>query len=173
MHEQGIGITPAAFDQGVADGTLAGHVGFYESAAMIAKALGIEYDRLEQKMLPILTEVERKSPHGMAPRGHVAGVNMTARAMAGEEEKISLIHPQQIEPKLAQVETGDYITLSGHPPIHMAIKPEVNGGLGTIAMACNMLPFVVAARPGLLSMLDLPVPRCVMGDYREIAFGEK
>jgi len=54
----------------------------------------------------------------------------------------------------------------------MAVKPEVNGGLGTIAMACNTLPFVVAARPGLLTMLDLPVPRCVMGDYRDIAFPE-
>lgn len=173
MREQGIGMTPEAFDQGVADGTLAGHVGFYQSAAMIAKALGLEYDRLEKDMRPIITDAERRSPHGFAAPGHVAGVHMSARAMAGDAEKISLVHPQQIEPQVGGVETGDYITLSGTPPIDMAVKPEVNGGLGTIAMACNMLPFVVAARPGLLSMLDLPVPRCVMGDYRRIAFGEK
>ncbi len=172
MHEQGIGMTKEAFDRGVAEGTLAGHVGFSESAAMIGKALGIDYDRLEQKMRPIITEVDRKSPHGFAPGGHVAGVDMTARAMEGDREWISLVHPQQIEPQMAGVETGDYITLSGTPEINMTVKPEVNGGLGTIAMACNTLPFLVAARPGLLSMLDLPVPRCVMGDYREIAFGE-
>jgi hypothetical protein len=172
MHEQGIGITKEVFEQGAADGTLAGHVGFRESAAMIGRALGIEYDTFQQQMLPILTEVDRRSPYGFAPRGHVAGVNMTAQAFLGGMEKISLTHPQQIEPEIAGVETGDYITLSGDPPISMAVRPEVNGGQGTIAMACNMLPFVVAARPGLLTMLDLPVPRCVMGDYRDIAFGE-
>ncbi len=172
MEEQGIGITVEDFEKGVREGTLAGHVGFRESAAMISKALNLRYDSLDQQMLPIVTDVDRRSPHGFAPKGHVAGVNMTAQAKAGDREVISLIHPQQIEPEQVGVNTGDYIVLTGEPPISMAVKPEVNGGLGTIAMACNMLPFVVAARPGLLTMLDLPVPRCVMGDYREIAFGE-
>ena len=173
MHDQGIGITREAFDRGVVDGTLAGHVGFAESAGMIDAALSLGVDRFTQQMQPILTQTDRRSPHGFAARGHVAGVNMTAQAAAGGEEKISLMHPQQIEPGPAGVDTGDYITLQGTPPVHMAIKPEVDGGLGTIAMACNMLPFAVAAKPGLRSMLDLPVPRCVMGDYRDIAFGEE
>ena len=55
MHEQGIGITPGQFEQGKADGSLAGHVGFHESAAMIAKALGFTYDSLTQDMQPIIT----------------------------------------------------------------------------------------------------------------------
>lgn len=172
MHEQGIGITKEAFDRGVEDGSLAGHVGFHESAGMIDAALSLGIDAFKQQMLPILTEVDRRSPHGFAPKGHVAGVDMSAQASARGEEKIDLKHPQQIEPQLAGVDTGDYVTLAGSPPIHMAIKPEVDGGVGTIAMACNTLPFLVAARPGLLSMLDLPVPRCVMGDYRAIAFPE-
>ncbi|NLD51713.1 MAG: NADP-binding protein [Clostridiales bacterium] len=171
MVDQGIGMTPEAFAEGVQNGTLAGHVGFVESAGMIASALGLPVDRFQQQMLPILTRVDRRSAHGFAAAGQVAGVNMTAQAHAGDQELIHLIHPQQIEPHLADVETGDYVTLTGTPPVNMAIQPEVDGGVGTIAMACNMLPFVVAARPGLLSMLDLPVPRCVMGDYRDIAFG--
>ncbi len=172
MHEQGIGITVDQFDQGVQDGSLAGHVGFHESAAMISKALGLPYDTLTQQMRPIITEVDRKSPHGFAAAGHIAGVNMSASATKDGKEVIELIHPQQIEPEQVGVDTGDYITLTGSPDINMAVKPEVNGGIGTIAMACNVLPFVVAARPGLLTMLDIPVPRCVMGDYRDIAFGE-
>ncbi len=171
MVEQGIGMAPEAFDKGVQDGSLAGHVGFAESAGMIASALGLNIDKFQQQMLPILTQVDRRSAHGFAAAGQVAGVSMTAQAHAGDQERIHLIHPQQIEPQLANVETGDYVTLTGTPPVRMAIQPEVDGGVGTIAMACNMLPFVVAARPGLLSMLDLPVPRCVMGDYRDIAFG--
>ena len=96
---------------------------------------------------------------------------MSASTQQDGIENIRLLHPQQIEPQLAGVNTGDYVELAGSPPVSMAIKPEVDGGIGTIAMACNMLPFVVAAKPGLKTMLDLPVPRCVMGDYRDIAFG--
>ncbi len=173
MKEQGIGISLEEFEKGKRDGTLAGHVGFAESAAMIAAGMGLPYDQFTQDMLPIVTEVDRKSPHGFAAAGQVAGVNMSAIASAGGEESIRLLHPQQIEPQLAGVDTGDYVTLQGSPPVSMAIKPEVDGGIGTIAMACNMLPFVVAAKPGLKTMLDLPVPRCVMGDYRDIAFEEQ
>ena len=173
MEEQGIGMTPEDFDRGVKDGSLAGHVGFEESIHMMASAFGWPVDEVRTRMLPIITRVDRRAPHGEAKAGQVAGVNMAGQGIAAGEEKITMVHPQQIEPQLAGVDTGDYITLTGTPPISMAIKPEVNGGLGTIAMACNMLPFVVAARPGLLSMLDLPVPRCVMGDYRAIAFPEE
>lgn len=173
MEEQGIGITPEAFDKGVADGSLAGHVGFEESIHMMAAAFGWPVDKVSTQMLPIITDVDRRAPHGEARAGQVAGVNMTGQGIVEGEEKISMLHPQQIEPQQAGVDTGDYITLTGTPPISMAIKPEVDGGLGTIAMACNLLPFVVAAKPGLLSMLDLPVPRCVMGDYRAIAFPEE
>ena len=49
----------------------------------------------------------------------------------------------------------------------MSIKPEVNGGLGTIAMVVNMIPNVINARPGLKTMIDLPVPRAIMGDFRD------
>jgi hypothetical protein len=173
MHEQGIGLTQEAFQQGVSDGTLAGHVGFTESSSMIAAALGFDIDHFKQQMRPIVTQVNRKSPHGFAAAGQVVGVHMSAQASTDNQEKISLVHPQQIEPQMAGVETGDYVKLQGSPPIDMAIRPEVDGGIGTVAMACNMLPFVVAARPGLLTMLDMPVPRCVMGDYREIAFREE
>jgi len=173
MVEQGIGITPESFENGVRDGSLAGHVGFAESAGMIASALNFEISQFNQQMKPIITDVDRKSAHGYAAKGQVAGVNMTAQAGNALEEKISLLHPQQIEPHLAGVQTGDYVRLRGTPPVSMRIKPEVDGGLGTIAMACNMLPFVITATPGLKSMLDMPVPRCVMSDYRDIAFGGK
>ena len=172
MEEQGIGMRPEGFDQGVADGSLAGHVGFEESIHMMASAFGWPVDEVKTQMLPIITGIDRKAPHGEAKAGQVAGVNMTGQGIVRGEEKLTMLHPQQIEPQLVGVDTGDYITLTGQPPIAMAIKPEVDGGLGTIAMACNVLPFVVAAKPGLLSMLDLPVPRCVMGDYRTIAFPE-
>ena len=167
MEEQGVGLTVDAFNKGVADGTLAGHVGFAESVGIIAEALGWKVDKFEQQMKPIVTSVDRKSPYGFAAAGDVAGVNMTGQGYVDGEVKIDMIHPQQIEPEMEGTHTGDYIVLKGTPEVNMAINPEVDGGIGTIAMVVNMIPHVINARPGLKTMLDLPVPRAIMGDYRD------
>ncbi len=167
MEEQGVGLTVSAFDEKRKDGTIAGHVGFRESSRMMADALGWRLDKFEQQMAPIVTAVDRRSPHGFAKAGDVAGVDMTAQGYVGGKLAIDMRHPQQIEPKLGAVETGDYIQIQGHPRVSMAITPEVDGGIGTIAICVNMIPHVINARPGLVTMLDLPVPRAIMGDVRE------
>lgn len=168
MEEQGVGITEEEFNRGVQEGTLAGHVGFSESIGMIADAIGWKIDKVEQQMKPIITNVDRKSPHGFAAAGNVAGVNMTGQGYMNGEVMIDMIHPQQIEPEMEGTQTGDYITIKGHPEVNMSIKPEVEGGLGTIAMCVNMIPQVINASPGLKTMLDLPVPRAIMGDMRDL-----
>lgn len=167
MEEQGVGITVDAFNKGVADGTLAGHVGFAESINMIGDAIGWKVDKIETQMSPIVTTVDRKAPHGFAAAGDVAGVNMTGQGFVDGAVKINMIHPQQIEPEMEGTFTGDYITLKGSPEVNMIIKPEVEGGLGTIAMCVNMIPQIINADPGLKTMLDLPVPRAIMGDMRQ------
>lgn len=168
MEEQGVGLTVEAFEKRVSDGTLAGHVGFPESIQMIAKAIGWEIEKIEQQMKPIITSVDRKSPFGFAKAGDVAGVNMTGQGYVNGEIKIDMIHPQQIEPEIEGTYTGDYITIKGNPEVNMSIKPEVEGGLGTIAMCVNMIPHVINAEPGLKTMIDLPVPRAIMGDMRDL-----
>jgi 2,4-diaminopentanoate dehydrogenase len=167
MEEQGVGITVGEFENGVKNGTLAGHVGFSESINMIADAIGWKVQKFEQQMKPIITSVDRKSPYGFAAAGNVAGVNMTGQGYVDGEVKIDMIHPQQIEPEMEGTHTGDYITIKGTPSINMANKPEVEGGLGTIAMCVNMIPHVINADPGLKTMIDLPVPRAIMGDFRD------
>lgn len=168
MKEQGIGITVEEFEEGCRTGHLAGHVGFAESVNMIADALGWKVDKFEQQMKPIVTTVDRKSPYGFAAAGDVAGVNMTGQGYVDGEVKIDMYHPQQIEPEMEGTHTGDYIELRGTPNVNMAIRPEVNGGIGTIAMAVNLIPHVINAKPGLKSMIDLPVPRAIMGDMRDM-----
>lgn len=167
MHEQGVGFTVENFMKGVEDGTMAGHVGFHESVGMIGEALGWKVEKFEQQMKPIVTDIDRKSPYGFAKAGDVAGVNMTGQGYVDGEVKIDMIHPQQIEPEMVGVSTGDYVTIQGTPPIHLANTPEVEGGLGTIAMCVNMIPQVINATPGLKTMIDLPVPHAIMGDFRD------
>jgi 4-hydroxy-tetrahydrodipicolinate reductase len=146
---------------------MAGHVGFAESVQMIGDALGWKVEKFEQQMKPIITNIDRKSPYGFAKAGDVAGVNMTGQGYVDGKIKIDMMHPQQIEPEMEGTETGDYIFLKGTPEVNMKITPEVEGGLGTIAMCVNMIPQVINAEPGLKTMIDLPVPRAIMGDFRD------
>lgn len=168
MEEQGIGITKEEFEEGVRTGTLSGHVGFPESIHMVADAIGWKVEKVEQSMNPIMTDVDRKSPYGFAKAGNVAGCAMKGFGYVDGEMKIEMDHPQQIEPEMVGVQTGDYVIIKGNPNINMVNSPEVPGGIGTIAMCVNMIPHVINARPGLKTMIDLPVPRAIMGDMREM-----
>jgi 4-hydroxy-tetrahydrodipicolinate reductase len=168
MEEQGVGISVDDFNKGVSDGTLAGHVGFAESVGLIARGMGLEIDGFRQQMQPIITAIDRKSPYGFAPAGHLAGVSMTGQGLKGDTVIIDMIHPQQIEPEAEGTHTGDYIELMGSPPIRMQILPEIDGGLGTVAMCVNCIPQVINAEPGVITLLDIPVPRAVMGDFRSL-----
>lgn len=168
MEEQGVGITKEEFDEGVKNNTLSGHVGFSESIHMIADAIGVKIDSFEQQMKPIVSSVDRKSKYGYVKAGNVAGVNMTGQGIINGKVFIDMKHPQQIEPELEGTSTGDYINIKGTPEVNMAITPEIDGGIGTIAMCVNMIPHVLNAKPGLKTMLDLPVPRAILGDMRDL-----
>ena len=163
MEEQGIGVTVDEFK----NGHLAGHVGFAESMGMIADGIGWNIDKFEQSMEPIVTDVDRKSPYGFAKAGNVAGVAMKAFGYTDGKLMIEMDHPQQIEPEQVGVQTGDYVIIKGTPAINMVNSPEVEGGIGTIAMCVNMIPQVINAKPGLHTMLTLPIPRAIMGDMRQ------
>jgi len=162
MRTQGVGTTPEEFKKGLESGDIVGHVGFQQSVYMIGKALGWKIDKVVEEREPIITNVERKTRYAHVTPGNVAGCRHTARAYIGSREVIFLEHPQQICPEAEGVDTGDYITIQGDPPVSLSIKPEIPGGIGTIAAAVNMIPLVIAAKPGMVTMADLPVPRAIL-----------
>lgn len=158
MRTQGVGTTPEEFARGLADGSIVGHIGFQQSAAMIAAAVGWRLDRVEEERSPIVSTVRRQTEYATVEPGRVAGCRHLAYGYVDGELVLELEHPQQVVPAAEGVETGDYISITGSPGIDVAIKPEIPGGLGTIGIAVNMIPHVLAAQPGLVSMKDLPVP---------------
>lgn len=169
MEEQGVGLSPEEFRRGAEDGSLAGHVGFKESIGMISHALGWKLSAaVRQSMEAIVTGVPRKTEYASVQPGDVAGCRMEGYGEVDGITKIEMLHPQQIEPEAEGTETGDYIRIRGNPHINLQIKPEVPGGIGTIAMCINMIPHVINASAGLKTMLDLPVPRAILGDMREM-----
>lgn len=124
MRTQGVGLTLAQFEQGVADGSVDGHIGFPESARMISDALGLDIDRVEQRREAIVSTVRRETQHVVVEPGMVAGCKQTLVGYRGDEVVLTLIHPQQVLPELEGQGTGDYITIKGTPEINMQITPS-------------------------------------------------
>jgi len=167
MEEQGVGITPEEFERRMADDSLAGHVGFPESIAMVAEGLGVKLEKVEQTKDPIISNVARETKYAKVDPGNLAGIRQQGFGYVDGKVYIEMDHPQQVLPHLENQGTGDYIWIKGTPDIAMEIKPEIPGGIGTISMVVNMIPQTINADPGVVTMLDLPVPRAIMGDFRD------
>ena len=172
LATQGVGLSPQEFAQGLADGSVVGHIGFVQSIQLIAAALGWEIDRIEESREPIISGVQRETPLVTVEPGQVAGCHHRAVAYRQGEAVITLNHPQQIHPQLEGVETGDSITIEGSPDITLSGSPEIPGGEGTCALVVNMIPRVLNAVPGLHTMADLPVPAAMLGDARKLVHGK-
>jgi hypothetical protein len=168
LQTQGVGITPEAFKKGVEDGSVVGHFGFPESISMIATAMGWKIDKIEQTRDPIISKVHRETQFVKIEPGLTAGCTHTAKGYIDGKPVIHLIHPQQVHPHLEDVQTGDYIEIKGEPDVNFSSGPEIPGGIGTIALAVNMIPQVINGAPGLKTMAELPVPAAIMGDIREL-----
>ncbi|MEW9095753.1 MAG: 2,4-diaminopentanoate dehydrogenase [Clostridiaceae bacterium] len=168
MVEQGIGLKPEEFSEGVKNDTVAGHVGFLQSFGMFEEAFNVKFNNVRQEKEAILTNVPRSTDIVSVNPGDVAGCRQLGYASLGDKEFIVMEHPQQIRPELENVDTGDYISIKGYPNIDLQIKPEIPGGIATIAICVNMIPLVMNSTPGLKTMLDLPVPRAIIGDVRDL-----
>ena len=173
LASQGVGLSPAAFAHGLADGSVVGHIGFPESIYLIAAAVGWDIERIEETREAIVSEVRRETPSAVVRPGEVAGCVHRAVAYREGRPVITLIHPQQVHPQLAGTETGDRIEIRGTPTVRLSGSPEIPGGQGTCALAVNMIPRILNAAPGLHTMADLPVPAALLGDARRFVHGFK
>jgi hypothetical protein len=159
MKGQGVGTTFDEFHAGIENGTIVGHIGFQESIGLIATAMGWCIDEIVETREPIVTAVERSTPHVHVAAGDVCGCRHIGKGYTGGELKIELIHPQQIHPEMEGQATGDYIRIHGDPDIDMTQAPEIPGGKGTYASSGNYIPLIQAAPAGIVTVVDMPLPR--------------
>jgi 2,4-diaminopentanoate dehydrogenase len=168
LRSQGVGLSVQAFETGLREGTVVGHIGFQESIHMIAHALGWQIDRITEEREPIIARVKRQTPFVTVAPGQVAGCLHKGIAYQKGMPVLTLNHPQQVHPQLEGIVTGDTIEIHGVPDIRLSGSPEIPGGTGTVALAVNMIPRVLNAQPGLHTMADLPVPAAMLGDARQL-----
>jgi len=164
-REYGLGLSPSHYSERIQGPRV---TGLGESIHLIADALGWELERVEEDTRPVLAEARAEIGGIRVDPGQVSGRIDAAVGYVDGLAKIVLEHPQTVGARSIVVETGDYIEIEGRPGIRLRIQPEIATVEGNAAVAVNMIPAVLQVGPGLLTMADLPVPRAVLGDVREL-----
>lgn len=147
----GAGKTVEEFDKLVEAGALQ-HVGLSESIAMIAAGLRWNLDDITETIEPVIAEAEVQSDFVTVKEGQVAGLKQVGRGWRGDREMITL----DFQAYIGAEESYDAIYITGIPDMEVVIKGGVHGDIATAAIVVNAIPQVVNARPGLLTMIDIP-----------------
>ncbi len=159
----GTGLTPEQFEKNIREKVITGHVGLAESIAMIAGALGWKLDSItEFPPEPVIAKKEVKTPYTTVKSGYVAGLKSVAHGIKDGKPIIVL---EFVANALVQ-EEYDAISIEGVPNVNQKILGGVHGDVGTVAVVLNMIPKVLNAAPGLVTMKDLPIPSVVNEDLR-------
>lgn len=157
QRKVGLGMTYAAAARELEQGRF-GHVGLRESAMLVARGLGWDVSALSEDVRILCEDSavsrsirSRKPPHADAP---VVGLQQTLVARVGSEERI------RMEMVMAAGVEGphDAITIHGEPDLNLWIQGGVPGDQATVACLVNGMAQILAPpRPGLLTLLDLPL----------------
>ena len=151
----GAGLTKGEFQAAIRDRRISGHVGLEQSVSMLADAIGWSLDRVVVgQVQPVIADAETKGGYVRIPRGKVAGVRQTAKGLVGNTPLIELNFMAYV----GSEDEYDQVEIDGTPPVNCKISPCVHGDHGTVAMLVNMIPKVVNAPPGLLTMKDMQLP---------------
>lgn len=152
QRKVGAGLNLNQFRRAITEGSVR-HMGLLESLHMIAAALGWKLDRVEETLEPAIAPRDLDTEHLRIPAGAAAGIKQHARAYRKDELVISL----DLQIYVGAESPRDHVLIDGVPPIDMTIVGGVPGDIATAAIVLNVIPKLMAARRGLLTMRDLPL----------------
>jgi 4-hydroxy-tetrahydrodipicolinate reductase len=153
QRKVGAGLTREQFEAAVKAGKIK-HMGLKESLMMVADGLNIELDDVSsEEILPVMAESEITTQYLKVVRGQVAGVHQQIHGSKKGRIEITL----DIKMFVGAKDPRDQILIKGVPDVNARIEGGVHGDRATAAMVVNAIPRVVAARPGVLTMDDIPI----------------
>jgi 4-hydroxy-tetrahydrodipicolinate reductase len=152
----GAGMTVDEFRKQAEAGTVR-HVGLAESAQMIADTLGWALDGIDQTIEPVIATQTVRSQYLEVPPGRVTGVHQVLTARSGGREVIRL----DLRMHIGTDNPRDEVEIRGVQPVHVIAQGGLLGDPATAAIVINAIPRVLDARPGLLTMRDVPLVHSV------------
>jgi hypothetical protein len=161
LRRIGVGYTREEFEEGKRSGTVTGHIGFPQSMRVVADGLGIEIERIDQQIEPILAEQELAASSMTVEPGRTAGFSQHYVAIAGGRPWFEALFTGHVAPREIGLEPRDAIHVAGPSPLHFAATPGMNPQSGSASIVANSVRRVVHARPGWVTVGELPpaVPR--------------
>ena len=160
----GASLALSEFHKKIKEKQITGHVGLEQSIAMVANALAWKLDKIEvEPVEPVIASKPVRSKDIKVDTGKVAGLKQKAKGIVNNKEAIVL----DFQAYIGAEDEYDAVTIEGVPSIKEKIQPCVHGDLGTIAVIVNVIPKVIEAPAGLLTMKDLPLPHAAPGDMRK------
>ncbi|HEY0449554.1 diacylglycerol kinase [Actinophytocola sp.] len=136
----------------------------------LAAGLGVELDGVEESATRLAAPETFTIPAGTIETGTAAALRFEVRGMRGGRAVCVLEHVTRLRPDLgpdwpqAQGQGGYRVEITGEPSCTLDLRlvatdsDHNTAGLKATAMRLvNAIPAVVAAKPGLLTALDLPL----------------
>src|SRR5947207_6873623 len=143
----GAGLTTEQFQKKVHDGEVR-HVGFTQSIAMIADALGWRLDRITDDVQSKIASVTISSEFLAVDPGYVCGIIQDGVGYRKGYPVIRL----HMEAYLGAPDSYDAIQIEGTPSLSMRIPGGIHGDIATASMVVNSISKVLTASPGFHTM---------------------
>jgi 4-hydroxy-tetrahydrodipicolinate reductase len=154
----GIGYAPEDFAARVRQRSVYGHIGFPHTIRTFARRLGVDLDHVEETVEPILADGRVTSTAVPVAAGESAGMLQRTIGYVDAVPWFSAEFLGHVDPVSAGLTPQDSYEIDGLPNIRAAVTPGFDPQWTTTAALANLLPLLVAARPGLISVTDLPIP---------------
>ena len=162
----GIGYTEAGFHEAVRSRRVRGHIGFAESARIVANGMGLEIERFDEEIEPVLADrVHVLSGYTIEPP-ETAGVVQLATATVEGREWLRFELSLHVAPEAVGWETLDRILIRGENELDLRIEPGMPAVSTTAALLVNTVPAVLTARPGFYPLARLLPNAPWLADHR-------
>ena len=151
QRKVGAGLSLAQFSRAKAEGTVR-HVGLPESVQMIADSLGFKLERVDETLEPAIAPRDLNTDYLRIAAGTAAGIKQSARGYA----KSGLVISLDLHMYVGADSPRDHVVIDGSPSMDMTVKGGIAGDIATAAISVNAIPKVMSARPGVLTMRNIP-----------------
>lgn len=149
----GSGQNPADFKAKFAAGK-AGHAGFQQTTALLAHAMGWKVDEIRESCEPVVATSRVVTKFFDVAPGQSLGIHQKCVGLCGGETKIKLDLQMYLDASLPH----DAIVIKGRPDLNLVLNGGVAGDDATVAALINIVPRLLAAKPGVRLMTELALP---------------
>ena len=156
----GLGFDPDDHAAGVAAGRIYGHIGYPHTMRTFARRFGRTVERFTETIDPIPAPAAIDTAAVPIAPGQSAGFEQITSGYTGDGDEAWFQATFLGHVDLASIDLApeDSYNVIGDPDLHAVVRPGFNPQSTTMAVLVNMVPHVVAAPSGLLSVTDLPIP---------------